>query len=354
MPAAPALALLLLAACTPRLLAPGPHAAAPVAPQLVEGAAVMDDGYRLPLRRFGAAAPDRAVALALHGMNDYGNAFAEFGAALAAHGIAVYAPDQRGFGASEGAGRWAGHARMAEDADALARLLRQRHPGLPVHYVGESMGGAVAMLALARPQPAADGAVLSAPAVWGRSAMGWLQRSALWLAAHTLPWLPLSSRGLNVQPSDNIAMLQRLGRDPLVIKETRVDAVWGLVDLMDAAQEAAGAITRPVLVLYGERDEIIPRAPTCRLLQTLAAGPAPARVAIYAEGFHMLFRDLEGGRVIADAAAWMAATGPRPGQPPAAAETPPAAQPPAAQPLAPLPSGAESPPAAPALCQTVG
>ena len=35
--------------------------------------------------------------------------------------------------------------------------------------------------------------------------------------------------------SDNSDALRRLGRDPLVIRSTRVDSAVGLVDLMDAA-----------------------------------------------------------------------------------------------------------------------
>ena len=44
--------------------------------------------------------PPRAVILAVHGFNDYSNAFETFGTFAAGHGIAVHAYDQRGFGAN--------------------------------------------------------------------------------------------------------------------------------------------------------------------------------------------------------------------------------------------------------------
>ena len=83
----------------------------------------------------------RAVILALHGFNDYSNAFAAPGAAWARLGIATYAYDQRGFGAAPARGRWAGGRVFAEDATTAACLLRQRHPGVPLYLLGESMGG---------------------------------------------------------------------------------------------------------------------------------------------------------------------------------------------------------------------
>src|SRR3546814_5012683 len=90
------------------------------------------------------------------------------------------------------------------------------------------MGGAVVVAALAGPQPPeAAGAILVAPAVWGRSTMPFHQRAALWLSARLFPSARFSGRGLGIQASDNIEMLRALGRDPLFIKETRVDAIHG-------------------------------------------------------------------------------------------------------------------------------
>ena len=45
----------------------------------------------------------------------------------------------------------------------------------------------------------------------------------------------MTGQGFNRTPSDNIEMLKKLGRDKLVIKYTRIDTLYGLVDLMDAA-----------------------------------------------------------------------------------------------------------------------
>ncbi|MFC7542987.1 alpha/beta fold hydrolase [Siccirubricoccus deserti] len=154
-------------------------------------------------------------------------------------GIAVYAYDQRGFGAAPHRGIWAGGATLAADATVAARLIRARHPGLPLLLLGESMGAAVLVLAASGPEPPpAEGYILSAPALWGRAGMPGIIRGGLWLAARTIPLVGFPDAVGGLAASDNEAALRRWGRDPLTIKITRVDAAHGLVDLMDAAVAA--------------------------------------------------------------------------------------------------------------------
>jgi len=321
--------VLLPGGCAPRLAPPGPGLTALelAGPTLTETQFVTADGSALPLRHWAPpAGPDgvkrapRGVLLALHGFNDYSNAFAESGPALAAEGLEVYAYDQRGFGAAPHRGLWPGVAALAGDLATAAGLLRQRHPGLPLYLLGESMGGAVILAALAGPEPPdAEGVILAAPAVWGRETMPFHQRAALWLSTRLFPWARVTGRGLGIQASDNIEMLRGLGRDPLFIKETRLDAIYGVVDLMDAALQAAPKVGAPTLLLYGEQDQVVPAEPTFQFWRSLPAEAATRRrFAYYPEGWHMLLRDLQAGVVIADVAAWTR------------------------DPAAPLPSGAEA------------
>ncbi|MBT5265325.1 MAG: alpha/beta hydrolase [Rhodospirillaceae bacterium] len=303
------LVLSLLSACAPRLQQSGTSYEIP---HIADGMVVMRDGVRLPLRQWPSTASNaKAAVIALHGFNDYSNAFAELGPALAARGISVFAYDQRGFGAGPGRGIWPGHETMGRDLADMARIVRRLHPGMPVHGLGESMGGAVIMTALASSnRPAIDGAVLSAPAVWGRATMGPFPSGLLAVLAHSVPAVRLSPRGLKIRPSDNIEMLRRLGRDPLFIKQTRIDTISGLVDLMDAALAASKRLRGRLLVLYGEKDEIVPKVPTCLMLGRLARSTGQGsdkklRLAVYPNGFHMLFRDLNGDQVTSDIASWV-------------------------------------------------
>ncbi|MHA1565212.1 MAG: serine aminopeptidase domain-containing protein, partial [Alphaproteobacteria bacterium] len=120
------------------------------------------------------------------------------------------------------------------------------------------------------------------------------------------PWLQVSGRGLDIVPSDNIAMLRALGRDPLVIKETRIDAIWGVVALMDQALDTASMLNGPTLMMYGAKDEIIPADATLELLEQLPEVGAERRtIAIYEDGYHMLLRDLNGVLAWQDMVAWI-------------------------------------------------
>ena len=307
------LGALLLAGCagqgTGRLAAPA--ADPPVAPQLDGQAMVMDDGASLPLRSWLPEGRPRAVILALHGFDDYSNAFAMPGAAWARDGIATYAYDQRGFGAAPARGLWAGTKRLAEDLAAATRLLRRRYPGTPLYCLGESMGGAVVAVAEAgdagAPRPRCDAIILAAPAVWGRDTMNVFERVALWGGDLLFPDMTLTGRGLHILASDNIPMLIQLGRDPLVIKATRVDTIHGLVDLMDEALAAAPGITAPMLLLYGERDQVVPKEATERFVADLPFRErAKRKIAWYADGYHMLLRDLDGKLVWRDVERWIA------------------------------------------------
>lgn len=293
--------LLVLAACAPQLQDSGPPSAPPV---LAQDRFLASDGAVLPMRVWAPEGRARAVILALHGFNDYSNAWTAPAGWWAEQGILTYALDQRGFGRAPYPGIWAGVDVMVRDVRETLLTLRSRHPDLPLYLVGESMGGAVALAAMAdwERDGAVQGVVLAAPAVWGRETMNWGYRAALWFVAHAMPWNLATARGIRVHPSDNIEMLRALGRDPLVIKATRADAIWGLADLMDAALAAAPRLRRPVLVLYGENDDIVPRKPIELMLQRL---DAPYRLALYPKGYHMLFRDLNGEIVWRDAAAWI-------------------------------------------------
>jgi acylglycerol lipase len=298
-------ASLALAACTPGL-APPPRPLPPSAHDKLE-MMIAADGAELPLRRTVPNKKPAAIIVALHGFNDYSNSFTDTARFLAAYGIATYAYDQRGFGEAPDRGYWDGIPAMLADVRTAVALAHKQFPRVPVYLLGESMGGALAMVAASGQHPVAvEGVILAAPAIWSRPTMNIFQRVGLWVASHTVPWLGVSGGGLGFKPSDNIEMLRALGRDPLVIKSTLVGTLHGLVDLMDAAYASAPTLAKPALVLYGEKDQIVPPGPTCSMLEHLPArSHADWRAALYPEGYHMLLRDLQGERVMQDIAAWI-------------------------------------------------
>ena len=288
-----------------------------VTPHFEDQALVTRDGTKLPLREWDAdSGPPAAVVIALHGMSDYSNAFDMPGQAWAKRGITTLAIDQRGFGRALNPGLWAGGDVMRSDLNDFAIAAHARFPGVKIFALGESMGGAVLLSGLAAASaPAVDGAVLVSPAVWSRADMPALYRVALFMVAHVTPGIILTNtaagRVVKVVPSDNVPMLIALGKDPLFQKQTRADALYGLVNLMGEARTApdrlASTSPPPILYLHGEKDQIIPPEPAAA---TMTALGTRADVREYPDGYHMLLRDLEGSKVQADVAAWVLAHAP--------------------------------------------
>ncbi|MSO98412.1 MAG: alpha/beta hydrolase [Rhodospirillaceae bacterium] len=302
--------LAFISACAPVIAPPGQQ---PSEPRLNGEVFVTSDGLSLPVRRWLPDQPPKAVVLALHGFNDYAKAFDKIpantlgtGPFLASQGFVVYAYDQRGFGRAPNVGLWPGEAALIGDFRDFARVLRRAHPNIPVYALGESMGGAVIMAAVADAQlPLVDGIVLAAPAVWARSTMPFYYRVALWLGARLAPGLKPSGRSLGRQASDNIDLLRDNARDPLFIKNTRLDAIYGISNLMDAALESAPKLDIPTLYLYGQNDQIIPKAPTLQAVKAFPNQGDQLRLIYYPKGWHIVLRDKQAQTVLGDVAAFL-------------------------------------------------
>jgi alpha-beta hydrolase superfamily lysophospholipase len=100
---------------------------------------------------------------------------------------------------------------------------------------------------------------------------------------------------LDIKPSDNIEMLKEQGRDPLVIK-----------NLMDAAYASADRYSLKTLVLYGNKDEVIPKEPVLDAFRRFPIDPADEKqLILYENGYHMLLRDLKAENVMKDIVEWL-------------------------------------------------
>ena len=295
------LAPVILSACAPTVI---PAGGAVQPPALTADRYVAADGTALPLAVWPAAngAPT-AVILGLHGYGDYRNAWEEPAAIWAKAGITTYAYDQRGFGGSPTRGRWAGTESLVEDARTMARLVRARHPGVPLYLAGESMGSAIALVA-ADQTVDADGLILLATALRSRDTLGPLASGGLWFFAHTIPWMPSGPTSIDYKPTDNPKTLEKLRSDPMMLRQTRLDMAYGLVDLMDAARSAAGRVNMPYLMLHGLGDRIVPREPVRAAIEVMPRRP-DSRLAFYRDGYHLLLRDKDGAVVAADIVVWI-------------------------------------------------
>ena len=298
--------LLVLAACAPLKQQAGSPGAGFGGPRLEDRDFISFDGARLGMLHWDAPGEPWAVVVGLHGMNDYSNAFHLAADYWAREGISTYAFDQRGFGRSPHRGVWPGVALMDDDLRTFTTLIRQRFPHAIIAVAGVSMGGAVAIDAFASdPPPQADRLVLLSPAVWGWSSQPLTYRVALWSMAHTVPGLQLNPSSFitdHIRASDNTEELIRMGRDPNLLWGARMDALYGLMNLMQRGWSETGDLKIPTLYAYGAKDQIIPKTAAFHAAADL---PSSDRTAYYAAGYHLLLIDLENPKVWDDVAAFI-------------------------------------------------
>src|SRR5262249_47535480 len=127
--------LLLLSACTPEQQTYAPRAS--------------EDN--LPFKSWMPKGKPKAVIIALHGFDDYSHAFQTTVAFFRKHGIAVVAYDQRGFGRTPHTGIWGNEENLTSDLAGYVTQVSRRWQHTPIYILGDSMGGAVAITALADP-----------------------------------------------------------------------------------------------------------------------------------------------------------------------------------------------------------
>lgn len=229
--------------------------------------AVEVDGHRVGVTVSGDGPP----LVLLHGIGRDRDDWSRLQPLLAERWT-TYAVDVEGFGDSE---PWGRKVTLASMAAVVRRTLAALGETRPLHVVGNSMGGAVA-LRMAADDPAAIAAlVLISPAGFGRDAVFGLRLltvpglgRALLALESTAPSLLLKRTVLDKDPRRRelaVAAGRRL-RQPGV-KQAYLQVVhdlgsWGGIhEAWRRELLAALAASRvPTLVLWGERDSVLPFA----------------------------------------------------------------------------------------------
>ncbi|MBI2257261.1 MAG: alpha/beta fold hydrolase [Proteobacteria bacterium] len=299
--------LVLLAACTPRWQEIGQ----PVdQPHFTSEAFHTADGADLPMTTWAPwDKPIEASIIGLHGFNDYKRAFDAPGKAMARRGFILYAFDQRGFGGAPQRGLWSSTDQMISDLAEAAKLAKAAHPDKPVYLLGESMGAAVMLAAVARhTEMPVDGVILAAPAIWGWQTQPAINRWIFDFAMKVMPRITVQPNGVYREASNNHYMLRQMWRDPNIIKSTRVDTAFGLVELMTEAYDAGAKLGSSPrwLIMFGGREDILTTASVSGFLGQLPKLPiSQGRVVFYPKAHHMMLRDLGAQILYDDIAAWI-------------------------------------------------
>lgn len=117
-----------------------------------------------PLKTFDAGQP-KPVLLLIHGLCGHSGRWEFLASSLLRKGFSSYALELKGFGATAGP---RGHVDSFQvyfrDIQRLIQIIKERHPGVKIFCVGESMGALVALLFIFSGAAGFDGVVAISPA----------------------------------------------------------------------------------------------------------------------------------------------------------------------------------------------
>jgi pimeloyl-ACP methyl ester carboxylesterase len=278
-------------------------------------------------REWGEAGPGRPTFVCVHGLGGCHLNWMGVAPGLARTGR-VLALDLVGFGYTPREGR---SATMSANRAVLSRFIRELALP-PVVLVGNSMGGAMAMLQAAYEPGSADGLVLTSPALpWARGGMP----SALVLAAFAMYRLPrlgewfVRARNSRLGPERLIEegfkiVMADPGRvDPAIVAaqvETArlhaedpdsipafLEATRSMLRTGDRPEFVEQLIDRvrvPVLVIHGDKDRLVNVA----LARRAAGGRPNWRLVVFGEVGHAAQMEVP-DRWVAAVEDWLASTG---------------------------------------------
>jgi alpha-beta hydrolase superfamily lysophospholipase len=289
-----------------------------------------DDGEGLLVRRWLPEGRARAIVQIAHGLAEHSGRYARLAAALNAAGYAVYANDHRGHGIKAAAadlGHFAdegGWDKVVGDLRTVNRLIAQEQPGIPIVFLGHSLGSFLGRGFIAKHSDALAGAALSgssgkppAIATLGRLIaraerlrLGKRGKSQvifqMWFGDFNKPFKPARTE------------FDWLSRDEKEVDAYVADPLCGFpfttqlaIDVLDAlphvtSPQSLAAIRKnlPIYVFSGERDPI--GANIQGLIADLrAAGFTRLATRIYPGARHETLNETNRDEVTRDLIAWL-------------------------------------------------
>ena len=253
------------------------------------------DGLTLLTRHWECSDP-KANVLIVHGLGEHSGRWEHVGGFLAGRKYATFSLDLRGHGASGGRRTHVGS--FDEYLDDVELVFGKLSNDLPRIMYGHSMGGLITTLYAVSDRPQADMYVLSAPAI--DAEVPAVLRATTSVLGRLTPKLALPNSIKGEQLSRDPLVGERYFADPLV--ETKVTTSFGLAMMaaMPAARSQLADLDRPVLVIHGADDPLVPP----RASAPLAAVPGVER-KLFPGLRHEIHNEPEQDEVLGFVADWL-------------------------------------------------
>jgi acylglycerol lipase len=262
-------------------------------------------GRRIFWRSWLPGGAPTAVVVIAHGAGEHSGRYEHVAAALVNAGYAVFALDHRGHGRSDGPRALIEHVELTvSDLDQLVVLAAAAHPGLPVFLLGHSMGAMIALRYAPVHQDRLAGVILSGALAALEDVPAPL-RLVGQLLSRIAPRTPLIAIDPSLVSRDP-AVVQAYREDPLVHHgKLPARTAAQIADTVGAFPQTVGAITVPILILYGTADALCPPAGSIMLGERV--GSADRTVTPYDGLFHEILNEPERETVLGDIRKWLAA-----------------------------------------------
>ena len=292
------------------------------------------EGGAIFVRRWLPDAPPRMAVQIAHGLAEHSARYARLAAALAAAGYAVYASDHRGHGPTcppADLGFFAdrdGWRKCLDDLWAVNRRIAADSPGLPIVFMGHSLGSIIGQQFIAEHGADLAGAILSGtsgppPAILplGRL-IARLERWRLGPRGHSALLRRMLFGAFNKPFKPARTDFDWLSRDAAEVDKYIADPLCGFpfavqltIDMLDAVGPAAARATvarvpkaLPIYILSGSRDPVGAGLPD--LLEAYRdAGLTKVTTRIYPDARHETLNETNRVEVTGDLIGWLKTIG---------------------------------------------
>ena len=268
--------------------------------------------YRNWLPEHGAP---KVVVIGVHGLSGAACDLELLGKTMQTQNMAVYATELRGQG-NDPVKERVGDIRSARDWHRdlwdFHRLVAARHPGVPVVWLGESLGSLIVCGAVTNTPDGMQGPaalVLASPIPALDDRVGLVHRQALGLGALTKPtrrialatWAGMD--GKDWQMTDTTNHLEQAEKTPWAVKEFTVRFYHVLATMVGRMMPQANQIAQPVFIVRAAKDTFA----STESVQAFAKRLPKAELKIYEKSHHLLFYDVDRNQVVADITRWVGA-----------------------------------------------
>jgi len=269
--------------------------------KIMEEYALLETGVRAFYR---CVTPEKAfntLIVGSHGLGAHSGIYISIAEEFARHGFGFCMHDQRGHGKTASdreKGYVEGFHSYIEDMKAFSDYAKWRVGGEEIILLGHSMGGLIALLTVAIYKGIDKGVVALAPAL--QIPLTPARRLVLSLASRFAPHFKITLQRRLPQKTEGF---QRAKDIEYSLSEISVKLVDEMIKASSMFWTIAGEINTPVLLIHGEKDNVIPPEASKKAYQLIPSSPKELKT--YPDLGHNLFFEPGGVKIVTDIVEWV-------------------------------------------------